>query len=691
MSKKPSYEELEIKISKLEDNARRGGRILEACRTIVESTNDSIFLVDRKGRYLLSNQSHNSALGLTASKIRGKYYSEFHSPETSREFQNNIEKVFETGMSLQYEYSTGQDERCFLQTLSPVKALGPEKDITSVSVIEKEITDRKNMETALRLIEEKTHDLLENIIDPYYEMDLLGNYTYLNEAAKRNMTGSPNFTLVSRNSSEFTNADDINRVIPIFYEVYETGKPKTGVEVSFAADSGIRNLEISISPIKDSQGNVVGFRGISRDVTENKMMLENIRASEERYRSIIENIEEGYYEVDNNGIFTFFNNYAEKILGYLPIGVPYSKFMTEESAKRVFQAFNIVYQMEKPATGIVIEAVASDGRHINLNVSVSLIRDAKGKKTGFRGIINDVTERDSMAEELRRSEERYRSIIENIQDGYYEIDLSGAPLFCNDAYLKILGYNRDEWFSSHFTNYSDKESTDRLLAIFTDIFRSGKPASGIEWKLSKKDGFIRNIEETISLIKNAKGEPIGFRGLVRDVTERKNHETIIKQLAYHDFLTGLPNRLLFFDRFKLAMEAAKRKKQLLAVMEIDLDGFKAVNDSYGHHIGDLLLQEIADLLRGILRQSDTAARMGGDEFMLLLPEIKDIGDAELIAVKILRAFEKQFILERHIIYMTPSIGIAVFPEHGHDADTMIRHADIAMYQAKGKGKNSYQI
>lgn len=162
-------------------------------------------------------------------------------------------------------------------------------------------------------------------------------------------------------------------------------------------------------------------------------------------------------------------------------------------------------------------------------------------------------------------------------------------------------------------------------------------------------------------------------------------------MAYHDFLTGLPNRLLFFDRLNVAMEMAKRNKRLLAVMEIDLDGFKAVNDSYGHHIGDLLLQSVADLLRGVLRKSDTAARMGGDEFMLLLPEIKDIRNTELIAAKILRAFKKQFILGEHRIYTTPSIGIAVFPEHGYDADAVLKHADAAMYRAKEKGKNRYQI
>jgi len=141
----------------------------------------------------------------------------------------------------------------------------------------------------------------------------------------------------------------------------------------------------------------------------------------------------------------------------------------------------------------------------------------------------------------------------------------------------------------------------------------------------------------------------------------------------------------------MALEQAKRNKQSLAVMEIDLDGFKAVNDTYGHHIGDLLLQSVAGLLKNAVRKSDTVARMGGDEFIILLPEIKEERSTGKIAAKILKAFDQCFQLDGQKIYLTPSIGIAVFPEHGQDADHLIKHADNAMYRVKESGKNNYRI
>ncbi|MBN1382639.1 MAG: diguanylate cyclase [Deltaproteobacteria bacterium] len=567
MTNRPSQDNMEPKVQNLEEQVRRGRRLLEAYLTIVESTSDFIFLVDHAGRYLLLNLAYSTWLGLSANEIRGKHYDDFHSQLDSRQFHECLEEVVSTGKSLSHEYRSEKDQRIFLQTFSPVRSLGPDNGITSISVIAKDVTDSKHTEEALRLSEEKTLELLENIDDSYYEVDLKGNFKFLNRQAQRRISESRNRYYLDANFREFMSPEDAKRMLEIFNEVYRTKAAKNDVPLDFVTDEGIRNIEISVSPINDVQDNVVGFRGISRDVTERNMMMERIR----------------------------------------------------------------------------------------------------------------------------QSEERYRSIIENIEDGYYEVDLLGKPLFCNDAYLKILGYTREEWIASSFTEYMDKDNADRLANMFIEIFEAGRAASGIEWELKRKDGQIINMEETASLIKDAKGEPVGFRGLVRNVTERKNHETIIRQLAYHDFLTGLPNRLLFFDRFTVALEMAKRNKQPLAIMVIDLDGFKTVNDTYGHHIGDLLLQAVADLLQNVVRKSDTVARMGGDEFTLLLPLIKELKNTHHVADKILQNFKRMFVLGEHRLTITPSIGIAVFPDHGDDADTLLKHADAAMYQAKDKGKNSYQI
>jgi diguanylate cyclase (GGDEF)-like protein len=183
---------------------------------------------------------------------------------------------------------------------------------------------------------------------------------------------------------------------------------------------------------------------------------------------------------------------------------------------------------------------------------------------------------------------------------------------------------------------------------------------------------------------------MGFRGIARDIDERKKAEATIFHMAYHDTLTGLPNRLLFHDRLNMTISAAQRNNKKFAVMMLDLDGFKLVNDLLGHDIGDLLLQNAGYRLRGHLRKSDTVARMGGDEFMLLLPEINQKEDAEAIAGKIVDSFHHSFILKNHELRITTSIGIAIYPDSGMDFDTLKKNADVAMYKVKEKGRDNFQ-
>lgn len=186
------------------------------------------------------------------------------------------------------------------------------------------------------------------------------------------------------------------------------------------------------------------------------------------------------------------------------------------------------------------------------------------------------------------------------------------------------------------------------------------------------------------LLINAVAERLGR------ITERKQAEETIRNLAYYDTLTGLPNRALFSDRIDMALAHARRDKQRLAVMILDLDNFKDVNDTLGHSVGDQLLRSVGSRLRNLLRASDTVARIGGDEFMVLLLNIAWAEAATEVARKIMKAFEKPFILDSHEVYVTSSIGIAAYPKHGEGAETLVKNADAAMYRAKEQGRNQWQ-
>ena len=311
-------------------------------------------------------------------------------------------------------------------------------------------------------------------------------------------------------------------------------------------------------------------------------------------------------------------------------------------------------------------------------------------KREILGNYMDIDDRKKVEEALKASEERYRTILENIEDGYYELNLKGKFTFFNEACRKIFGYSREELMGMNDHQYVDKDTSEKLNRLALKVYQTGQPEKGYTLEVIRKDGFKRHVEMSASLIKDVAGKPVGFRGIVRDINERKKAEATILHMAFHDALTGLPNRLLFNDRLNVAMASAQRNNKKFGVMMLDLDKFKHINDSLGHDIGDQLLQSVGNRLRGRLRKSDTVARMGGDEFMLLLPEINQREDAEVIARKIVDSFQRAFALGNHELKITTSIGIAVYPESGLDFDTLKKNADIAMYKAKENGRNNFQ-
>jgi diguanylate cyclase (GGDEF)-like protein len=178
---------------------------------------------------------------------------------------------------------------------------------------------------------------------------------------------------------------------------------------------------------------------------------------------------------------------------------------------------------------------------------------------------------------------------------------------------------------------------------------------------------------------------------IEDITERKQSEEKIQQMVHHDSLTGLPNRKLFSDRLGIALIQAQRNQKEVGIAMLDLDHFKGVNDTLGHDVGDLLLKAAADRLSAALRKGDTVARFGGDEFMLILPDLKGIEDVIQVAQKIVDSFRKPFLIDTHQLILTTSIGIAVYPQDGTEADALLKNADIAMYQAKQTGRDQYQL
>ncbi|MWV12972.1 diguanylate cyclase [Pseudomonas sp. R-28-1W-6] len=290
-------------------------------------------------------------------------------------------------------------------------------------------------------------------------------------------------------------------------------------------------------------------------------------------------------------------------------------------------------------------------------------------------------EANRMLERLEQSETRDRQILDTIQDGYYELDPQGIILATNRALCQMLGYPSQELLQHSFAQLLSLEDSQRARQLFLQARESGKSTS-FAAPFRRGDGSLGYYETRFSLMRDSQGQLSGYRGILIDISDQVAYQNQLLDMAYRDPLTGLGNRKAFAEQLKSALEQAQQKHGRLALLYLDLDRFKEVNDRFGHDVGDALLQNIAERLRGAMRQPDRVYRLGGDEFTLLL---QDAGAeiAEKLAERLLAALATPAELNGLCIdFVTPSIGIALFPEHAQDAESLIKAADSAMYEAK---------
>jgi len=300
-----------------------------------------------------------------------------------------------------------------------------------------------------------------------------------------------------------------------------------------------------------------------------------------------------------------------------------------------------------------------------------------------------VIERRRWEKALMASEQQYRLLFERNQAGVYRTTLHGEVLACNVALARMLGLSSPEevLVTSALQYYWDPKERERFLAQLQEV---GSVAN-FELQLRRQDGTEMWILENANLLPAKNGSDPVIEGTMVDITERKRAEEMARHMAYHDYLTGLPNRALFDDRLSVALAQAKRHDEGLALMSLDLDRFKLFNDTLGHATGDTIIKAVAGRLSRVVRGGDTVARVGGDEFLLLLTSVEDGDSGAKIAQKVLRIFDRPFRVEGLDLHGTASIGISLYPHDGDDGEALMRNADAAMYRAKETGRNNYQL
>jgi diguanylate cyclase (GGDEF)-like protein/PAS domain S-box-containing protein len=459
-------------------------------------------------------------------------------------------------------------------------------------------------------------------------------------------------------------------------------------------DGARRYIRVSGVPIFDRHSRFTGYQGIGKDVTDCKRAEDALIQSEERYRTILDNTQEGYFEEDLAGNFTFVNDAECKDLGYKReelIGMNYRQYTDESSARKLYKLFVGVFKTGNEIKGFDGEFIKKDGTKGFNQVSVSLIRNKEGEPVGFRGLSRDITERKKMEETIRQSEERYRTIIDEMEEWYFETDLAGNITFFNEIFAHVLGYSRDAFAGLNFRSFIKKEDSDAIHDLFNQVFKTGEPIKEFSYEFIRPGGAATFAAFSIFPKRDGAGGIVGFRGVGHDITERKRAEERIQYLATHDALTDLPNRMMFSRLLNRTIQSSRRFNRQFAVLFIDLDRFKVINDTLGHEAGDHLLQEIAHRLKEVLREIDVVARLGGDEFVILIEEVGDVTQVAAVAQRILSAAMKPLVLMGQECRVTASIGISMYPKDAQDEQSLMKNADIAMYLAKDEGKNMYQF
>jgi diguanylate cyclase (GGDEF)-like protein/PAS domain S-box-containing protein len=296
---------------------------------------------------------------------------------------------------------------------------------------------------------------------------------------------------------------------------------------------------------------------------------------------------------------------------------------------------------------------------------------------------------------LERSEARYRLLTEHVSDLIWSADLNGRFTYVSPSVQIMKGCSQEEYLTLTFRDILTDPSYTvamRHLHDELELEQAGdadpQRSRAIELEEQRKDGSTIWTESTVSFLRDEQGRAIGILGVSRDITARKQTESRLNYLAYYDALTGLPNRLLLQDRLGRALPRVQREQILIAVMLMDLDRFKEVNDTYGHSAGDQLLVQVARRLNGCVRESDTVARLGGDEFVLMLPAIGSHENAQATVQRVLAAFKQPFPIVGFAISITPSLGICFAPDHADTPELLLQHADLAMYAAKAHGRNN---
>ncbi|HET6264442.1 MAG TPA: EAL domain-containing protein [Usitatibacter sp.] len=503
--------------------------------------------------------------------------------------------------------------------------------------------------------------------------------------------GYPADELEGQSFKRFTHPDDIVRDEELLHEIRSGADPQGAVDKRFLRKGGGEVwVRRSATVVRDAGGQPRFVVGAFVDLTEQRSAQSAIEQQVHFTRALLDAIPNPVYFKDLQGRYGVYNRAFDELFGGGRnwIGRTVQDMFGDDAAREHQDRDRPLLERPASTTYEMLVPTASGETRQMLYNKVSFV-DQRGEVAGLIGVITDVTRYKETERALEASEARFRVLTESSLDLISVVDADLRILYQSPALRHLLGYEPADTVGRNVSELIHQDDMEHVRAALRRIIEARQSIEPVEFRIRHRDGMWRTFE---SLGTNCLSNP-HIHGVVfnsRDVTDRKVIQQRIQHLAYHDNLTGLPNRSLLQDRLAHSIARAERSNRKVAVLFIDLDNFKNINDTLGHDVGDELLRQVSRKLSECVRLEDTIARQGGDEFIVLLDSLEDGRGASIVAQKILNSLRQPFVLSGTEQHVSGSVGIALYPEDGRDAQTLMKNADTAMFHGKGLGKNTYQ-
>ncbi len=433
---------------------------------------------------------------------------------------------------------------------------------------------------------------------------------------------------------------------------------------------------------------------LDRAVNESRRIEQQLRDNQERFHIATRATNDAVWDWDLATNALWWNDNFKTMFGYraeeIEPGIEsWSARLHPDDRERVVHGIHQVIDTGEQKWSDEYRFRCGDGSYVHIFDRGYVVYDDHGKPVRMIGAMMDITSRKLAEERLAKSEKHLRTIIDSEPECIELLSADGALLEINPAGLAAIEADSSQQVLNRSVYpFVAPEYRQAVEALVGGVFegQSGK----VECEIVGLRGTRRWVDVHMVPFRNTQDQIVAAMAISRDITERKRTEAHLNHLANHDALTSLPNRTLLYDRLGQALIRIRWRQRLVAVLFVDLDHFKQINDTLGHSTGDLLLKAVSERLSRCVRGGDTVARLGGDEFVIVLDDVADAQDVSPIAQKILGAFVTPIQIDGRELFMTPSIGISVYPNDGEDPETLLKNADIAMYRAKEQGRNTYQ-